>query len=476
MPDKPHVLLLIDDEHRPNVLGIEGDPHVRTPTLDQCMAQGSYFRSAYTPAPVCVPARQSFLTGLYPRHNGCIDFDTPLGSDVLTIPGHLANYGYYAACAGKMHFLGTDQMHGWHERIGRDIAPRIDNSPLQHLIDEVDQERRFKRKIEPGTGLWTTKKEVTNARVGKGLHLAQDYYSTDGALLFLDEYFVDKEYDRPGNDPLLMAVSLNSPHYPYQCSDELFSYYLRRVEPYMEELQDNFDCHEFFKVRVGEDVTPRDVRRATAAYYGMVETVDQQYARVINRLEEIGVLDDFIIIFLSDHGEMLGQKGIWHKLQFFDGAARVPFSITAPNILTHAKNSITENVSLVDLFPTLCELVDIPVPEGLDGRSLVPLIQGKADNWVNEVYSEMYHSLNGPGEMVKVDNLKYFRCLERDWPEQLFDLGKDPQECTNLINDPAYAADLSRLRKKLDSFQPTRKPESFVSRETRRNQFADSDK
>ena len=95
---------------------------------------------------------------------------------------------------------------------------------------------------------------------------------------------------------------------------------------------------------------------------------------------------------------------------------------------------------------------------------------------MNEVYSEMYHSLNGPGEMVKVDNLKYFRCLERDWPEQLFDLGKDPQECTNLINDPAYAADLSRLRKKLDSFQPTRKPESFVSRETRRNQFADSNK
>ena len=98
----------------------------------------------------------------------------------------------------------------------------------------------------------------------------------------------------------------------------------------------------------------------------------------------------------------------------------------------------------------------MPIPDGLDGRSLVPLMQGKNDGWPNEVYSEMYHNLNGPGEMVKIDDLKYFRCLERPWPEQLFDLGKDPDECRNLIDDPAYSADLRRLRKKLDGFKRTR--------------------
>ena len=103
---KPHILLLIDDEHRPDLLSIEGNPHIRTPTLDRLINQGTYFRNAYTPAPVCVPARQSFLTGLYPRNSGCTGFDCPLPSDVLTLPGHLSRYGYRTVSAGKMHFVG----------------------------------------------------------------------------------------------------------------------------------------------------------------------------------------------------------------------------------------------------------------------------------------------------------------------------------------------------------------------------------
>ena len=456
MPNKPHVLLLIDDEHRPDVLAIEGNPHIRTPILDRCMAEGTYFRSAYTPAPVCVPARQSFLTGLYPRHCGCTCFDTTLPSDVLTIPSHLGHYGYYAACAGKMHFLGTDQLHGWHHRIGGDVAVVVDDSPLSDLAAAADPARRATSTVEPGTGLWQTKKEVANARVGRGSNLKEDIYSVDGAMMFIEDYFVDQDYDRPHNEPLLLAVSLNSPHYPYQCPDDLFSYYMRRVEPYVEELQDNFDCHEFFKVRIGTDVSLREARRATAAYYGLVESVDRQYGRVVNRLEELGVLDDFIIIFLSDHGEMLGQKSLWHKLQFFEGSARVPFSISAPGIVPDSERTVRHNVSLVDLFPTLCELVDIPIPEGLDGRSLVPLMRGDADQWLNEVYSEMYHDLNGPGEMVKIDDLKYSRFNERDWPDQLFDLAKDPEERNNLIDDPEYSDDLKRLRVKLDGFEHIR--------------------
>jgi choline-sulfatase len=461
MPDKPHVLLLIDDEHRPDVLGIEGNPHVRTPTLDRCMEQGTYFRSAYTPSPVCVPARQSFLTGLYPRHNGCTGFDTPLPSDVLTIPSHLMHYGYFPACAGKMHFIGTDQLHGWRERIGREMSYARDDSPLRHLAAAADPARRASRNPEPGTGKWSTAKEITNARVGTGLSLAQDLYTTDGALLFLDEIFVDSAYDRPRDQPLLMAVSLNSPHYPYQCSEDLFSYYLRRVEPFVEDLQDDFDCNDFFKIKIGQDVTLREAHRATAAYYGMVETVDQQYARVINRLEELGVLDDFIIVFLTDHGEMLGQKGLWEKQQFFEASARVPFSVSAPQVVPNAESIDRHNVSLVDLFPTLCDLVDVPIPEGLDGQSLVPLMQGQAAGWANTVYSELYHELNGPAEMVKIDDLKYFRFLGREWPEQLFDLAKDPEERHNLIADPAYAADLQRLRGRLDAFEHTREARAF---------------
>ncbi len=296
-------------------------------------------------------------------------------------------------------------------------------------------------------------KEITNARAGKGHHLQQDLYTVDGALLFLDEYFVGEPYDRPGEGPLMLAVSLNSPHYPYQCPEDLFSYYLRRVEPYVEELAEQFDCADFFKVRVGTDVTWREAHRATAAYYGMIELVDRQYGRVIAKLEELNVLDDFVIAFLSDHGEMLGQKGLWEKQQFFEASARVPFSITAPGSNAGGGQTVRHNVSLVDLFPTLCDLADIPVPPGLDGRSLLPLMQGDAADWPNEVYCELYHELNGPSEMVKQDHLKYFRFHGRDWPEQLFDLDADPEENRNLVDDPVYAADLERLRTRLDAFR-----------------------
>lgn len=141
-----------------------------------------------------------------------------------------------------MHFLGQDQMHGWQERVGRDIADSLDDSPLQHLAAAADPARRATPDPEPGTGKWPQTKEILNARVGEGYCGAQDRYSTDGALQLLEEYFVGHAYDRNRTEPLLLAVSLNNPHYPYQCQEELFAYYLTRVEPYFEELQQHFSA------------------------------------------------------------------------------------------------------------------------------------------------------------------------------------------------------------------------------------------
>ena len=281
--------------------------------------------------------------------------------------------------------------------------------------------------------------------------MRQDEYSVDGALMYLDEFFVDPTYDRPGNSPLMMAVSVNVPHYPFQCPEELFTYYMRRVSPRVETLPENFECNDYFKVNIGEDVTHREAHRATAAYYGMIEWADQQFGRVVKRLEELNVLDDFIVIFLSDHGEMLGEKGLWEKQQYFDPSVRVPFFISLPGQAGTGR-IVNENVSLVDLFPTICDLVDVPVPEGLDGRSLVPLMNGSSEGWPNEVYSELNHKENGPSGMVKENQLKYFRFDGRDWPEQLFDMESDPQENHNLINDPSRLDDVERLRAKLDVF------------------------
>ena len=160
----------------------------------------------------------------------------------------------------------------------------------------------------------------------------------------------------------------------------------------------------------------------------------------------------FVIVFLSDHGEMLGEKGLWFKQHYFDSSVRVPFFISWPQKFNRGSTVIQENVSLVDLFPTLCEIAQVPIPSGLDGRSLVPLMEGRSDEWSNEVYSELHFPGNGPSFMVKHDNMKYFRFEGRDWPEKLFDLDADPSENHNLIENKAHFDDAKRLRAKVDDF------------------------
>ena len=465
MPDrKPHILLLINDEHRADVLPIESNAHIRTPNLDQIIDRGFYFRNAYTPSPICVPARQSFLSGLYPRNCGSLNFGDAMPSEVLTIPGHLSRYGYTTCLAGMMEFVGPDQMHGWQRRIGLDIGSR--NNGYEPA---ADPEHQALIEREPGTGKWPNKvtMEVQHARAGRGHYMQHDRYCVDGALMYLNEYFVNEPWDRTNPAPLLMAVSLWSPHYPYQCPDDLFAHYLRRVNPYVENVPEHFETPDFFKVPIGQAVTYREAHRATAAYYGMIDWMDGQFGRVLKRLDELNVLDDFAIVFLSDHGEMLGQKGLWEKQQYFEGSARVPFAIQWPHRFPNGGSTVHENVSLVDLFPTLCDIANVPVPENLDGRSVIPLMDGTDHNWPDDVYSELWNVHNGPSVMVKHGDLKLFRfdghegvpgTDEDRWacPEQLYDLGRDPGETVNLIDNPAYAKQLTELRARLDNLPDPR--------------------
>lgn len=193
----------------------------------------------------------------------------------------------------------------------------------------------------------------------------------------------------------------------------------------------------------------------------MIEWMDAQFGKVIEKLEHLNVLDDFIIVFLSDHGEMLGTKGLWEKQSYFEASARVPLSIWYPKRLGREPRIVQQNVSLVDLFPTLCELAEIPTPDQLDGKSLVPLIEGNTSDWNNTVYSELWRAINGPSVMVKEDNLKYF-CFDNNkgWQDQLFDLSNDPDECNNLIDDTNYTEELSRLRSKVEALPAPRRKDN----------------
>ena len=436
---RPNVLFLMSDEHRADVTGYEGNDVIRTPTLDFLAETGVVFRNAYTASPICIPGRQCMMSGQLPMTCGCHRFGDDLPPNSMTFSRRFSQYAYTSACAGKLHHTGPDQMQGWTVRIGSDAHVS------DRYIDGKVESEFEKYKPAPGTGKWSNQKEIERAGAGESNNAIKDEYSVLGAEQYLTRYFADPHYDRPeSHRPLLFKLSLTQPHYAFKTDGGKFQYYLNRVPLYE---QQRADHPILSRTQAPPDVeaTPRDIRRATAAYYGMVETVDSHYARILEHLEELGQdIDDWIVVYTTDHGEMLGEHGIWEKTQFYEGSCRVPLIIRWPKRF-EGGTVVNENVNLCDLFATLCDLAELPVPEGRDSRSLVPLMNGDSSGWVNETVS----AIRGDRLMIKHDALKYCS-YGPDVPEVLFDLEKDPGENTDFIADPSYADAVLRLRKRRD--------------------------
>ena len=446
---------------------MEDHPYVQMPCIQELARNGTYFRNAYTPSPICVPARQAILSGQYPRHCGCRDWRQDIAPDVITYANWFGNHGHYTAAAGKMHFQGPDQMHGWQRRIGYDQVVPASAYPGFDPKEWREQGHRT-----PGTGKWVWDDEVRQARYGEGYWSRYDRYAVDGALIFLDQYFGGTDYDRITERPLLLQVSLVMPHFPFICGGEWFRYYLNRVEPFIEDPTDDHPCHAQRLVRVGKDVTLRQLQRTWAAYCGMISEADEQFARVIDRLYHLGVYDDFIIVFHTDHGEMLGEHGIWEKFVFFEGAVRTPLLISAPG-QGWQRRVVGQNVNLLDLYPTLCDLVGIPKPPELDGQSTAALVLGKGTEDPDaETFSELYcysvldgnkrHSWgHGQQLMIKRGRMKYVTYEMEDWPDQLFDLDVDPKERNNLATKPEYASTVSAFRQRAAEFHAVERRPPF---------------
>ncbi len=434
----PNILFLMSDEHRPDLLGYAGDSVVRTPNLDRLAESGVVFDNAYTPSPICVPARQCIMAGQLPKTCGCEGW-LDLAPGHMTFSRRFAQEGYATVACGKLHHQGKDPMMGWTQRIGSEMETSA--SYIDNKNDEA-----FQAGIRPFSAYkWSDAREIHRAGIGRAPNVMMDEYTVQGALDFIENHFVNPYYDREDpNRPLLLKISLLQPHYPYSASAEKFNYYLNRVKPFAEQ---RLSEHPFLKqreVRPGVDATERELRRATAAYYAMIETIDDHYGRVLQALEDAGQnLDDWIIVYTSDHGEMLGEHGIWEKQKFYEASVRVPLFIRWPRGFDGGRR-IDENVSLCDLFATLCDLAGISCPEGLDSRSLRHLLEGRSAAWNNEAVSQF-----GPTNvMIKQDSLKY-QYYGEEMPEVLFDLAHDPGELTNVMAEPKYKDAVAAFRRRL---------------------------
>lgn len=433
---RPNILFLMTDQHRFDVAGFAGNQVVRTPNLDRLASGGVVFTNAYTPSPICVAARQCMAAGQLPKTCDCVgmnDVDVELGH--MTMARRFSQYGYATICCGKLHIVGEDQMQGWTTRIAGLNEIEVAQQNVRGMVEPYVKKER--------TG-WDWAKELRVAGPGVNLWAERDEFAVDGALQYIDMYFNGTRYDRQTPDrPIFLNVSLTIPHYPYLCDADRFRYYVNRVSPY-EEAPPEHPGMLFGKIN--PPATARELRRATAAYYGLVEQADDYFGQVLEALEQAGQdLDDWIVIFTSDHGDMLGEHGLWHKVVFYEGSARVPLFIRMPKRFGGG-GTVDSNVNLCDLFATLCDLAGLPVPDGLDSRSLVPLLKDKADNeWHNESVSVIGKS---PSVMIKDGDLKYIYFSSGD-PEILFDLAVDPNETRSVIAQARYADELGRFRKRL---------------------------
>ncbi|NKC13812.1 MAG: choline-sulfatase [Gammaproteobacteria bacterium] len=428
---QPNILMIMADQMAPQVLPAYGHALVKTPHIDALAERGVVFENAYCNFPLCVPSRASMLTGRYANSIAVWDNAAEMTASTPTLAHYLRGAGYSATLCGKMHFIGPDQLHGFGERLTTDIYP----SNFAWTPDWTEGDRP--------TGI--SMRAVIEA--GRCVRSLQIDYDDE-----VEYHGGQKLYDLArfaGDQPWFLLVSFTHPHSPFITTDRYWDLYRHEdierpaVAPIALEHLDPFSRWLYFAhAQDRHTVTEEHVRNARHAYYGMVSYIDDKVGHLLSVLEATGLADSTAVVFTADHGEMLGERGMWYKQTFFEWSARVPFIISGPGIAAGRREAAP--VSLVDLLPTLHDLATdaAPLPEvaPLDGHSLAPLLGTAAvkHRWEHPVISEYTgEGTCSPCRMIRRGALK---CIyTHGHPLQLFDLANDPLELDDKANAPAYA-------------------------------------
>lgn len=444
---QPNILVIMADQLVPFLTGPYGDPVVRTPNLDRLAARGVTFDAAYTPYPLCAPARAAMLTGEHASSFGCYDNAALFPADRPTFVHYLDVAGYRTALTGKMHFVGPDQRHGFAERLNPDIFPAGFD-----WLPEVDAEGRFPRGghahdyVPPAVGVrtWTR-------------FLAYDEETTHHAVDFIRERALAASAGEGA--PWLLVASLHNPHDPFQVTQQMWDGYAD-VEVEIPEPEPDLPVNALDRWlneahdTGGVDLTdPEALRALRRAYYALVTYVDTKIGEMLDAVEETGQGAATVVVVTADHGDMLGERQMVQKRCFYEWSVRVPLLIARPG--ERLGRRCAEPVTLIDLAPTLLDLARVPEASRtpMHGASLVPLLDGEA--WHRDAVFSEYHveKVHASGYMVRSGTLKYVYVHGHD--RQLFDLAADPGERHDLAADPDRADDVARLHALLlEQFDP----------------------
>jgi choline-sulfatase len=455
-----NILWLMSDQHRPHALGVDGDPVALTPNLDSLATSGMRFNQAYCTNPVCVPSRASLLTGLYSHNHGANNNALPLPVDKKTIAHYLGRAGYTTALIGKMHFVDA-QTHGfdfhldfndWFQYLGpktklfADELGKRNGGSGNPQIDNLWRDHG-----DPWTGVREDDGRQGLVPVGRVSKLEeQDHFEsfvTRESIRFL------RDYGR--RQPFLLITSYLKPHDPFMPAQRFFNMF-RAVDMKVPDTWGKVDLRTVPK-EIRESITndwitpellnnPENVRRRIALYYANLAQMDDNIGAMLKALRDLGLGDNTIVMYTTDHGEMLGDHGLWQKMVFYEPAVGVPLIFRVPGLTRPGSRSKTM-VSLVSVLQTLLELTDVPEPAGLDGESFVHDLREPGHTRDTIVYSE--YALGSPRAkgMIRQGDFKY-SYYKDDLPE-LYNLREDPKEMRNLAQIPAFSRNVKVLQTKL---------------------------
>ena len=425
-----NILIVMADQLTALALGCYGNPVVKSPNIDRLAAEGVVFDAAYSSSPLCTPARYAFMTGQNISVCGGYDNAAYMPATMPTFAHYLRLMGYRTCLSGKMHFVGPDQLHGFEDRVTTDIYPadfgwvpnwnepdeRIDL--WYHNMSSVKQ---------AGVAAITNQLAYDDEVGGQAMRVIYDHARGE------DER------------PLCLVASFIHPHDPYATRRKYWDLYDGVDIPLPSVPRPaSQDPHSARLEKVialdAVDVADEDIINARRAYYGNVSYVDEWLGRLRATLDDCGMGDDTTILLTSDHGDMLGEFGLWYKMSFREWSNRIPLIVHRPGRFEPRR--VSAPVAQVDVLPTLIDIaadggaVGRPAPiDPLHGRSLLPLCDGNADGDPNACVSEyLAEGTGAPMLMIRRGRYKYISCSTD--PEQLFDLEADPNELDNLVDHP----------------------------------------
>ena len=445
---RPNLLFLFSDQHTQRIAGCYGDPLAVTPNLDRLAREGLTFDDVYCPSPLCVPSRMSMLTARYPHEQECWTNDDYLRSDAATWLHALGAVGYRPVLAGRLHAMGPDQLHGYAERMIGDHSPNWGGVP-RHDLGVLDKAN------DP----W--RESLERAGIGQSAYQVKDADTANAACAYLRDFANARQ---AGNrDPFCLTVGFLLPHPPYVAWREDYERFAGRVAPPAHGAPPA-GAHPWEAwwrddrgiANVSEEITVR----ARTAYYGLTHRLDVLIGGILECLAASGFADDTLVVYTTDHGDQLGERGLWWKHTLFEDSVRVPLIMRWPGRLAAGERR-RHVANLVDVTATMIDaLGGIPLPHGR-GRSLLPIAANPQAPWHDETFVEHCTDVvpawtGGRAAQQRMVRAGRFKLIYyHGYAPQLFDLHADPHERNDLAGDERHAATRERLLARvLDGWDP----------------------